>query len=112
MRRIWGTMALTLLAACGDTGGDYPALLPTDRLLVEPALPAHAAEAGRDPAAISDKLDARGQSLAGRAGAKPVPGDALLQQRAQDLRARAKALSQQSLAGDCSDEDGADCAPN
>ncbi|KRW93349.1 hypothetical protein [Paracoccus sp. MKU1] len=111
MRRIWSALALTLLAACGDAGGDYPELMPTDRLLAEPALPGHAADAARDPAAVGGALDARGQALAGRAGAGPVANDAALRQRADALRARAKALSEQSLAEDCP-EGSADCAPN
>lgn len=109
MGRIWGALALASLAACGDMVGDYPELMPTDRLLAEPALPGHATDAGRDPAAAGNALDARGRSLA--AGAAPAAGDAALQRRAEALRARAKALSQQSPAEDCP-EGSADCPPN
>ncbi|WP_449045411.1 hypothetical protein [Paracoccus versutus] len=111
MGRIWGALALASLAACGDMVGDYPELMPTDRLLAEPALPGHATDAGHDPAAAGGALDARGRSLAARAGAAPAAGDAALQRRAEALRARAKALSQQSPAEDCP-EGSADCPPN
>ena len=33
---------LLMLAGCGDPSADYPALMPTDRLLAEPAIPGHA----------------------------------------------------------------------
>ena len=105
MGRIWSALALASLAACGDTAGDYPALMPTDRLLAEPALPGHAADAARDPAAVG------GRSLAGRSGTGPAAHDAELQRRADALRARARALSQQSLAEDCP-EGSTDCPPN
>ncbi|SIP90541.1 hypothetical protein SAMN05421641_101284 [Paracoccus thiocyanatus] len=111
MRRIWGALLLAGLAGCGDMVGDYPALMPTDRLLAEPALPGHAGDAARDPAAMGSALDARGQSLAGRARSAPAAADGELQRRAQALRARARALSQQSPAEDCP-EGSADCAPN
>ncbi|GEK68169.1 hypothetical protein [Paracoccus denitrificans] len=111
MGRIWSALALASLAACGDTAGDYPALMPTDRLLAEPALPGHAADAARDPAAVGGALDARGRSLAGRSGTGPAAHDAELQRRADALRARARALSQQSLAEDCP-EGSTDCPPN
>lgn len=111
MGRIWGVLALAMLAGCGDAGGDYPALMPTDRLLAEPALPGHAADAAQDPTAVGGALDARGRTLAGRSAAGPVANDAELRRRAEALRARATALSQQSLSGDCPEGD-AGCAPD
>jgi len=116
MGRIWGGLALAMLAGCGDAGGDYPALMPTDRLLAEPALPAHALDAAQSPETVGSMLDGRARSLAGRAGTAAGTGDATLQRRAEALRDRAGALSQQlppaaPADGDCP-QGGADCSPN
>lgn len=111
MVRIWGALALAMLAGCGDGGDDYPKLMPTDQVLAPPALPGHAADAARDPTSVSDALNARSQALAGRAGVTPVANDADLQRRADALRARARALSQQSLSADCP-EGSPNCPPN
>lgn len=93
-RLIGGAIALMGLAACGDDTRDYPALLPTEQVLAEPAIPAHAAGAARDDS-LGAALDARGQALARHAG--PAPGrDSDLQRRADALRARAAALSQRA----------------
>lgn len=96
LRLILGAVALTGLAACGDDTRDYPALLPTAEMLAEPAIPRHAADAATDDS-LGPSLEARGKALAGRAGGAPVAGSADLNARAEALRARARALSQQSL---------------
>lgn len=60
------------LAACAE-GERYPALLPTDRLLAEPALPAHATAARADPAPVRAATDARAEALRARAEALRGP---------------------------------------
>lgn len=75
-RRRWPASALIAclaLSACGSDA-DYPQLLPTQQILAEPALPAHArGPAGPlDPAAVEAAAAARA---------------AALQQRARDLQA-------------------------
>lgn len=59
-----------LIAGCDSRQDPYPSLMPTDRLLAEPTLPDHAADA-----ALS-----------------PDPGDARIQGHADALRRRAEAL--------------------
>lgn len=100
-RSIPGILAALALAGCGDAVGDYPALMPTDRLLAEPALPAHAAEVRDDPAPAGDALAARAGALSRRGGGAPGATDDLAR-RANALRARAEALSRRSL-DDCPD---------
>lgn len=79
-----------LLAACGDPGGDYPALVPLEALL-EPQVPAAAAS----PAAVTAEVQAAGAAARSRArAAGPVAADAELLARAAALRARAEALRQ------------------
>ncbi|MRX50729.1 hypothetical protein GI374_09780 [Paracoccus sp. S-4012] len=81
---------LLLLAACGDgrQGEDYPALLPLDQLLAEPALPPHAAA---DPDAVTRDLRAAQAGLqAATVAPPPVNGD--LSARADALRDRAEAI--------------------
>ncbi|QBX35051.1 hypothetical protein E4191_10300 [Paracoccus liaowanqingii] len=67
-----------LIAACSE-GGEFPALLPTDRLLAEPALPAHAVAARADPAPLEAATLARAEALQARAAAlqRPVVDPAL-----------------------------------
>ena len=62
-----GILALAVMAGCDD-GRDYPSLLPTDQVLAQPALPAHAGGVGTDPAAVTDTLMAR------RAAERPQAG--------------------------------------
>ncbi|WP_074969132.1 hypothetical protein [Paracoccus aminovorans] len=108
LARMIGIAALAALAGCDD-GRDYPALMPTDQLLAQPALPGHAADAARDPTAATEALDARSRALSGRGGGAGVADAAALDRRAQALRARAKALSQRRL--DACPEDQPDCTP-
>lgn len=68
-------LALTLLlalSACADPSGDYPRLLPTDRILAEPVLPAHVAIPS-SPAAVETELASRAGDLASRADALRGP---------------------------------------
>lgn len=62
------------LAAC-DGGAAYPRLLPTDSILAEPALPAHArGPAGPlDPAALEAASSARASGLQQRARELQAP---------------------------------------
>ena len=62
------------LAAC-DGGAAYPRLLPTDSILAEPALPAHArGPAGPlDPAALEAAAAARASGLQQRARELQAP---------------------------------------
>lgn len=80
-----------ILAACGDPGGDYPALVPLETLL-DPAIPAHAAAAAASPAGVAAEVTAAGAAARGRAAAAQVQGDADLQARAAALRERAEVL--------------------
>ncbi|WP_062560681.1 hypothetical protein [Paracoccus aminovorans] len=105
---IIGIAALAALAGCED-GRDYPALMPTEQVLAQPALPGHAADALRDPDAATGALAARGAALAGRGGGGSVADAATLDRRAAALRTRSKALSQRSLDDACP-EDQPDCA--
>lgn len=107
-RLIVGAVALMGLAACGGDARDYPALLPTDQVLADPAIPVHAADAARDDS-LGPVLDARGRALAQRGSPAPAASDAGLQRRADALRARAKALSQQSPDPRPCAEDQPDC---
>ena len=104
LRLILGALALSGLAACGESTRDYPSLLPTAEVLAEPAIPRHAADAATDDS-LGAALDARGKALAGRAEGPPMSGGGELQRRADALRARARTLSQQSL-------DDAEAAPD
>ena len=110
-RLIGGAMALMGLTACGGARSDYPALMPTDQILAEPAMPAHAGDAARDDS-LGAGLDARGRALAGRGQTGPVIKDHDLQSRADALRDRAKALSQQSLDTQQCPGNAPDCAPS
>ncbi|WP_223252124.1 hypothetical protein [Paracoccus mutanolyticus] len=80
--------------------GDYPALMPTDQLLAEPALPAHAAEARRSRpcrrcAGVARRCPVPARRRRTRRDGRPGPAR-------QRLRARAEALSRRSL-DDCPD---------
>lgn len=92
---IAASLALLGLSACGDDSGDYPALLPTEQMLAEPALPAHAADVARQDN-LAPALQARAGALSGRAPA-PATDQAALARRAQALRDRAAALARQPL---------------
>ncbi|WP_022708274.1 hypothetical protein [Paracoccus zeaxanthinifaciens] len=73
---------LLLLAACSE-GGDFPRLLPTDQILAEPDLPAHAEPVAAAPEQVEERAEARAAALRARADALrgPVVED--------DIRARA-----------------------
>lgn len=58
--------AIAALSACERNGAGYPRLLPTDQLLAEPALPAHATETG-PRAAPTEALETRADALRRRA---------------------------------------------
>lgn len=88
--------ALLALAGCADRIGDYPALLPTDELLAEPDLPAHAADAATSDAGVAGGLQGRASGLASRVPA-PAASDEDLTARADALRDRAAELSNTSL---------------
>lgn len=61
---------LPLLTACsGQSGEDYPTLLPMDQLLAEPELPT----AGVDPVAATSEARARADALRARADALRGP---------------------------------------
>ncbi|WP_449042718.1 hypothetical protein [Paracoccus sp. (in: a-proteobacteria)] len=94
IRRLAPLAALAVLAGCGDPGGgDYPRLLPLSQLNAPAAVPAHAAEAAADPAAVETSLRARQAAARRHAPESPVTGDAALAARAAALRARAGALA-------------------
>lgn len=60
------------LAACTGDAETYPSLLPTDRILVEPALPDHAPRAASS-AAVDAEAKARADALRQRAEALRGP---------------------------------------
>lgn len=62
-----------LLVACGDAGTGYPALIPAEFILAEPALPDHAGAGATDPAAASGPALSRAGSLSDRADALRGP---------------------------------------
>lgn len=95
LRRTGGiavALALLALAGCGDYSADYPDLMPTDQLLAEPALLAHAAGSAQSPLALETALATRAESAGHRAAPRIDTGD--LAVRAKALQARAKTLSQ------------------
>lgn len=96
-------MALTLLAlaGCGDYSADYPDLMPTDQLLTEPTLPAHAASSAQSPLAMETALTTRADSAGHRAAPRLDTSD--LAARAKALQARAKTLSQTPMEGEDTD---------
>lgn len=94
IRRLIPLATLVALAGCGDPGGrPYPQLLPLSQLNAPPAVPAHAAEAATDPAAVESSLRARQAAARRHAPGSPATGDAALAARAAALRARADALA-------------------
>lgn len=94
IRRLIPLATLVALAGCGDPGGrPYPQLLPLSQLNAPPAVPAHAAEAATDPAAVESSLRARQAAARRHAPVSPATGDAALAARAAALRARADALA-------------------
>ena len=101
---------LLMLGACGDSSGDYPALIPTDRLLAEPAIPGHAGIAASNPDQVVSDLQAAGAALAvsqNEVTAADVTDDAALTARAKALRAKAATLSAEAPA--CADPAATDC---
>ncbi|PZO66557.1 MAG: hypothetical protein DI498_06525 [Paracoccus denitrificans] len=104
--------ALTLLAACTDSGAPYPQLLPMAQLTTEPAVPAHASDAIADPGSVQSELSAR--AAAARAAAPPpnrIGPDAGLEERARALRARADQL-RQTTPGSADDASSPACDPD
>lgn len=99
-------LALLTLAGCGDYSADYPDLMPTDQLLAEPALPAHAAGSEKSPLALETGLIARAKGAGHHAPSHMDTGD--LAARAQALQSRAKALSQTPMG----DDEVTDCPPD
>ncbi|MDO5604452.1 MAG: hypothetical protein Q4G25_04735 [Paracoccus sp. (in: a-proteobacteria)] len=94
-RMIAAFAVLGLFAGCGDRGDDYPALLPTDQILAEPAIPGHAGIAATSPDQVVADLQSAGAALAVSAAdvtAAPITDDAMIR-RAAELRRRAAALS-------------------
>ncbi|QJD16033.1 hypothetical protein [Paracoccus sanguinis] len=93
-------LALPLLAACAEPdAAEYPRLMPLSELNQPPAIPAHAAEAASDPAAVGAALDARRAEAAARADAarRPVTDAGSLGDRAAALRRRAGVLAATEL---------------
>ncbi|WP_415639305.1 hypothetical protein [Paracoccus nototheniae] len=75
---------MLMLAACSEgADSDYPALMPTDQILAEPALPAHVGAVRTDAGPVEAATLSRAEALRARARALsgPVVGD--------DLRRRA-----------------------
>lgn len=66
-------IALICLSACAGQDDGYPSLLPTERILAEPALPDHAGPATASPAAIDAEAEARAAALRRRAEALRGP---------------------------------------
>lgn len=103
-------LAALMLAACGDSSGDYPALMPTEQLLAEPAIPGHATIAASNPDQVVSDLQSEGAALAvsqAEVTAADVTDDAALTARAEALRKKASALSAKSTA--CADPTATDC---
>lgn len=102
MRVAIGLGAALAMAGCGDQNTGYPALMPTDQLLAEPALPAHARDAARSVDETAGSLTAQRDALHGRADRAVSMGGQTgdLAARATALRARAKALAATSVSGD------------
>ncbi|TKW66136.1 MAG: hypothetical protein DI616_11650 [Paracoccus denitrificans] len=99
-----------LLAACADHGIDYPALMPTDQLLAEPAIPGHADIAATSPDQVASDLAAAGAALAvsqAEVTAAEVGNDAELAARAEALRRRAEAMSAETTP--CADPEATEC---
>nr|WP_162623677.1 hypothetical protein [Paracoccus saliphilus] len=70
--RVYVVLTFALLAGCA--GGDaYPDLVPTDRILAEPPLPAHAAPAAAGAAPVAAATTGRADALRARADALRGP---------------------------------------
>lgn len=61
------TVTLILSACAPSDDAAYPRLLPTDRMLAEPALPAHAGPARADPGPVRTAAVGRADALRARA---------------------------------------------
>lgn len=92
-------LGVMLLAACGDDSRDYPALIPTDQLLAEPAIPGHAGIAAGSPDQVASDLAAAGSALnvSSAQVTAEVPVEPALSDRAAALRRRADTLSNADL---------------
>ena len=98
-------LVLTGLAACGDTSTDYPALMPTDQLLADPAIPGHAEIAASNPDQVAADLAAAGAGLnvsSAQVTAEQVLDEPALADRAAALRRRAAEMTDSTVA----------CTPN
>lgn len=85
-----------IVAACSDSSVDYPALLPTDPLLAEPAIPGHAEIAASSPDQVRSDLEAAGAGLAvssAQVAAETIADDQSIADRAAALRRRAAAIA-------------------
>ncbi|SDD74788.1 hypothetical protein SAMN05421538_102337 [Paracoccus isoporae] len=80
--------AALILAGCGDRSGDYPALLPSEQILAEPAIPGHAEIAASSPDQVVSDLQNAGAALAVSSAEVTAAQSA----DAQALTARAEAL--------------------
>lgn len=103
-------LSFLLLSACADRGIDYPALMPTDQLLAEPAIPGHADIAATSPDQVAADLAAAGAGLAvsqAEVTAADVGNDAALTARAEALRKRAAEMSADTPL--CADPTVTDC---
>lgn len=97
---LWGLLlGALLLAGCGDDSRDYPALIPTDQLLAEPAIPGHAGIATGSPDQVASDLAAAGAALnvSSAQVTAEAPVDPALADRAATLRRRADTLSNTDL---------------
>lgn len=91
-------LGLLALAGCGDYTSDYPDLMPTEQLLSQPVLPAHAAGTDESPLEVEAALTARAsRATASTARRGADAGSTDLAARAAALQSRAKALSQISM---------------
>lgn len=101
---------LLMLGACGDSSGDYPALIPTDQLLAEPTIPGHATIAASNPDQVVSDLQSEGTALAvsqAEVTAAGITDDADLTARAAALRKKAADLSSEAPA--CADPAATNC---
>lgn len=92
--------AVLSVAGCADTSVEYPALLPTDQLLAEPAIPGHAEIAASSPDQVRSDLESAGAALgvsSAQITAEATTSDSDLARRAEALRRRADALSDSDL---------------
>ncbi|MBU3032002.1 hypothetical protein [Paracoccus marinaquae] len=71
--RLAAFCALLILSACGGGAGRYPALMPSDLILAEPALPDHAGIAAASPDQADAATETRGAALRDRAASLQGP---------------------------------------